>query len=174
MKRNLLPKKISEAANVATIQIWLKVNGKLIKVEKSAISGQSANPAAIAAGLAPNPRMNYIAQQLGMSHDELLDFFKMANPKDKAKVVSKFFDTEHKLNDFAKAIILEYQAKYGKNAVQVKKIEMLSLYEPCTSCKRLIITFKEIFGCESIVKSIPKPGGGFMQGNADLLKYGIK
>lgn len=155
--------------NAATMIAEVEVNGEVITLEYKALAGNRVN----GLGLCQNADKEYIAKQLGMSVEETMEHYKTIDELEEA--TARFQDSEHKIFSAFDHDLAAFKAeKMGENVVKVKSMKFKTLYEPCNSCKRQIITRHEIYdNAELVVEAVRKNAKEYAKDNLDLKRLKI-
>jgi len=153
--------------NAAIMNAEVEINGRIMNLEYKALAGDGVN----GIGLCSNVNKDYVAKQLGMSVDELMEHYKTVDEYN--KIVARFHDSEHKIFSVFDDELLKLRAKFGENAVKVKSMNIKTLYEPCNSCKKQIIIRHEMYNEAKVsVEATLLKKGEYVKGNRQLESLG--
>lgn len=122
--------------NIATLNVKVKINGKLESLEYKAISGYGND----FDGFCKSPSRDYIAKQLGMNQGEMIKHYDAISNN---FPINRFNDSEHKIFAVFDEDMATFKVKYGEN-VEILEMNFQTILEPCNSCKKQILIRKDL------------------------------
>lgn len=153
--------------NVAKVEVEVSINGKKEIIQYQAISGRTSNYD----GFAQTPSVEYMAEQLNTTKNELKKLFQAKSPDNK-RITNRFSDTEHKILAQFDDDMQKLYARYGKGNVEVHSFKYKSLYAPCNSCKKQILLRNSMYKPKKISFEAVQAGkNDFVETNKQLLDF---
>lgn len=166
-------KKSGYNKNTAILEVDVLIEGEKRTLVLEGLAGQKTGGSK--SGLVESVNKDVLKSELDLNsvNSELSTNFQALDEGN--ELVTRLYDSEHKMLEVADDIIHKLFVKFGEENVKVSSMRLDTLYTPCSSCQKQIIARSEYYGVIDIeVRAVSIGGGKYARDNTDLLKIGKK